>query len=463
MLAQEGGQAGRIELQVGRRYDAFLRRAYGAADAAIVACAAQHGVRRQQRRIEQGRQRLGRQGADEGEALPQQIHMVFATLDAAQTLLAQCQLTVDIDVTDLFDSEFLQQGQARHAMVGWRRRVHDGAQGQLLATDEGGQARHERGDGIDDDATGAGSVAEQPGALAIDAELDYAVLRAVLRRWRQRRRQQTAAAQRFAAALDARAGGRYRRRIDQGAERQTDGRAGTPLRHVHRFEHIAGESFGGGTGAARADAHARRVEQVEQFLRRQARHGKIERGRQRQVKRHIEHDAGESALQACHQLRAESDQLRVAAEGLAIVERGQHGAQGGDAGHVFRARAQARFLAAAHHQRCKWRTGAHIQHADALWRIQLVAGERRVIDARGGQVQFQLAQRLHAIDHPVGIRAAFLQQLRDGGQVADDARFIIRRHRAQHGRVADQRVERLQIVAPVCIDGQLAHFQVQTQ
>ncbi|MNN16812.1 hypothetical protein D3C81_1299640 [compost metagenome] len=92
-----------------------------------------------------------------------------------------------------------------------------------------------------------------------------------------------------------------------------------------------------------------------------------------------------------------------------------------------------------------------------------MAGKRRVIDARGGQVQFQLAQRLHAIDHPVGIGAALLQQLGDSGQIADDARFIIRRHRAQHGRVADQRTERLQIVAPLRIDGQLAHFQIQTQ
>ena len=235
------------------------------------------------------------------------------------------------------------------------------------------------------------------------------------------------------------------------------------MRHVHRFEHITGQGLGGGTGAARTDAHARRVEQVQQLFRGQARHGKIERRRQGQVERHIENDAGESLFQAGHQLRAESRQFRMAAEGLAIVQRGQHGTQGGDAGHVLRARAQARFLAAAHHQRCKWRAGAHIQHADALRRIQLVAGERRVIDARGGQVQFQLAQRLHAIDHPVGIGTAFLQQLRDGGQVADDARFIIRRHRAQHGRVADQRIERLQIMAPVCIDGQLAHFQVQAQ
>ena len=51
-------------------------------------------------------------------------------------------------------------------------------------------------------------------------------------------------------------------------------------------------------------------------------------------------------------------------------------------------------LAAAGHQRGVGRAVAHIQHAHALGRIQLVAGKRCVVDARDLQVQVQLARRV---------------------------------------------------------------------
>ena len=64
------------------------------------------------------------------------------------------------------------------------------------------------------------------------------------------------------------------------------------------------QGLGGGTGAARADAHARRVEQVQQLFRGQARDGKIERGRQRAVERVVEHHARQRGAQAVGQPRA---------------------------------------------------------------------------------------------------------------------------------------------------------------
>ena len=118
-----------------------------------------------------------------------------------------------------------------------------------------------------------------------------------------------------------------------------------------------------------------------------------------------------------------------------------------------------RLLAAAHHQRGVGRAGAHVQHADALRRIQLVAGKRRVVDAGGGQVEAQLAERLHAVDHPQRGRRAFGQHRLDRGQVGDDAGFIVGGHGADHRRARRQLAQQVEPVPAGAVDRQRVQRQ----
>ncbi len=159
---------------------------------------------------------------------------------------------------------------------------------------------------------------------------------------------------------------------------------------------------------------------------------------------------GKAASQRCHQARAACQQRGVVAEGVAPLQRREHGAQRGDAGHVFGAGALAGFLAAAAHQR-RVRRAARARTACRCLSVHTACGRRTARSRCGvrGQVQRQLAQRLHAVDHPQGVAAGVAQHGLDAVQVGDDAGFIVRCHRAHQRRARRQRAQHVEPVAAV--------------
>ena len=151
------------------------------------------------------------------------------------------------------------------------------------------------------------------------------------------------------------------------------------------------------------------------------------------------------------------------AERVAALERAQHHAQRGDAGHVLGAGTLARLLAAAHDQRRERGAGAHVQHADAFGRIQFMPGERRVIDAGYRQIERQLAQRLYAIDHPVGGGAGLGDDALDAVEIGDHAGFVVGRHGADQRRRAGHLAQQFQVVRAAAIHRQFVQGQVQAE
>ncbi len=153
----------------------------------------------------------------------------------------------------------------------------------------------------------------------------------------------------------------------------------------------------------------------------------------------------------------------MGAEADAVGSRVQHGAKRSHAGHVFGPRAQAGLLAAAAHEGRIGRPVAHIQHADALGRIQLVARKRGVVDPGVGQRQRHLAKRLDAVDHPVGGAGARLQHGANAVQVGNDAGFIVGGHGADHRCARRQFAQDVEVVAAHLVDRQRAQHQIGAQ
>ena len=300
---------------------------------------------------------------------------------------------------------------------------------------------------VDRHAVAAFRIEHQP--AAVQAAVVHAGAPISGRRCRQR-----LAAQGLAATRNARAGRIDKGVVQQRPDRQAHRVRAAPAGQRHRFQHITRRRLGRRTGGTRADADAGGVEQIEQRLAGQTWHGEIQRGRQRVLEGSVEFDRREGRAQGSGQAFAHGEQLGVGAEGAALFQRPQDGAEGGDAGHVLGARTLPGFLAAAAHQRRERRTGAHIQHADALRRIQFMAGERRVVDAGTVQRQGQLAERLHAVGHPQRRAAGLLQHRRDAVQVGHHAAFVVGGHRAQEGRARRQFAQQVEAVAAVGIDRQ---------
>jgi len=157
----------------------------------------------------------------------------------------------------------------------------------------------------------------------------------------------------------------------------------------------------------------------------------------------------------------EPGQRGVVAERVAILQRGEHGAERGDARHVLGARTQRALLPAAGHQGGERRALADVEQADTLGGIQLVAGERGVVDAAAGQVQRQLAQRLHAVDHPQ--RGAAFERGLDAVEVADHAGLVVGGHRAHQAGARRVRAQPGEVVAAVLAHGYGEHLQAQAQ
>ena len=147
----------------------------------------------------------------------------------------------------------------------------------------------------------------------------------------------------------------------------------------------------------------------------------------------------------------------------AFLQHLQHRAQGGNAGHVFGARSAPALLPATGHQGGVGAALAHIQHANAFGRIQLVARKRRVVDTRGLQVQRKLAQRLHTVHQPQGAGTAGLQQRLDACNIRHHPGFIVGRNGAQQRGSGKMRFQKRQVMQALGIDRHREHRQVQAQ
>ncbi len=177
----------------------------------------------------------------------------------------------------------------------------------------------------------------------------------------------------------------------------------------------------------------------------------------------IEDDIGKCLAQCQFQLVAVGVQRGVAGKGLPLLQCLQYGTKGCNAGHVFGTTAHAALLPTACHQCRVGRALAHIQHANALGGIQLVPRKRCVVDAAAMHVQFQFAQRLHAVHQPQRTAATGGEQSFDTNQITDHPGFVVGGHGAQQRGVRQPKRKGVQIVFAIGIHRQCAQFQAQAQ
>ena len=334
-------------------------------------------------------------------------------------------------------------------MIGMRMRIQHGDHTQILTAHIAFNALGQFGQRIDHQTLSAGAFDDQPRAGAIVFHLQHAIEFIAMGGGF---RQQAGIAQRVSGLDDARAGGIAFLIAPRASERQPHGGFTAPAGEAHRVEHIAARGLAGTAGRAGTDAHAGRIEQIEQFLAGKARHRKIDRGRHRYIEGRVEHDAGKCFAQGCGQAFALCVQRFHRTEHAGrIGQLGKHGAETGDAGHVLGARALTGFLAATGIQGREWRTFAHVQQADALGRIQLVATERKIVDAMGGQIERLLAECLYAIDQPQGVRMR-AQNRFDAIEIGDRAGLVVDRHRADQHRALSMRGKKIEVVTTALID-----------
>ena len=133
-------------------------------------------------------------------------------------------------------------------------------------------------------------------------------------------------------------------------------------------------------------------------------------------------------------------------------------AQAHDAGQVLGAGALAALLGAAVHQPLQAHAMAHVQRADALGRVELVARQAQKVDVLGLHVDLHVADGLHRVgveQHAVPLRHR--RQLRDG---LDGADLVVGVHDGhQHGVRADSRLQLLRRHQAVAVHGQVGDLE----
>jgi len=268
-------------------------------------------------------------------------------------------------------------------------------------------------------------------------------------------------AQRASAPLNAPAG-----RSDEiagicGTERQANGTGRLPRGQAHGLQHVAGPCLRGAAGRAAAHLQPCGIEHFLHVASGEARHRKIQGSGHTAFGGGVEHEAGKGLLQCLDQALAMLQQRGGAVERMAVFQRVEHGAECGDAGHVFGAGALPLFLPAPREQGREGRAFAHVQQAHALGRVELVARKRRVVNAPPGEFQGQLAQRLHAVHHPQ--RRAALQCGRNAIEVADHTGFVVRRHGADQSGAHGVFGKPGQVVATITAHGNGKDGQVHAQ
>ena len=143
--------------------------------------------------------------------------------------------------------------------------------------------------------------------------------------------------------------------------------------------------------------------------------------------------------------------------GHVLLGQGHGRSQGDDAGGVLGAGPAAAFLVAADEKRPKRRALAHVQHADALGRVELVAGQRQHVHGQLGQIDVDLA---HGLDR-VGVEQHALG-LAQGGDLRDgenDAGFVVGVHDRDDGRVlADGAGQLVKVQVALVVNAEIGDF-----
>ncbi len=124
------------------------------------------------------------------------------------------------------------------------------------------------------------------------------------------------------------------------------------------------------------------------------------------------------------------------------------------------ARTEAALLAAAHDQRHQThaRLAAHVERADALGAVDLVAGDAHQVDVHRLDVERDLAGGLGRVGVEEGLLLA--ADLADLGERLDDADLVVHRHdRHDHGLVGDGGTQRVEIDQTVLLHRQVRHLE----
>ena len=124
------------------------------------------------------------------------------------------------------------------------------------------------------------------------------------------------------------------------------------------------------------------------------------------------------------------------------------------------ARAEAALLATAHDQRLQphARLAAHVERADALRAVDLVAGDAHQVDLHRLDVERDLAGGLGRVGVEEGLLLA--ADLADLGERLDDADLVVHRHdRDHHGLVGDGRAQGVEIDQAVLLHWQVGHLE----
>ena len=109
-----------------------------------------------------------------------------------------------------------------------------------------------------------------------------------------------------------------------------------------------------------------------------------------------------------------------------------------DAGDVLGAGAQAALVTAAVQDGLQARAALHVQRADALGAVELVAGEAEHVDAELGDVDGQRPDRLHRVGVEQG--ALLVRDARELGDRLDRADHVVGEHDGGKTRVVAERL-----------------------
>ena len=91
-----------------------------------------------------------------------------------------------------------------------------------------------------------------------------------------------------------------------------------------------------------------------------------------------------------------------------------------------------------------------VEHADALWPVELVRRDGRGVAAEGGEVDRDLAGRLRGVD--VQRHAAVPAERGDGGDVGQDARLVVGPDDRRHRRPAEGDLEGVEVEPALPVD-----------
>mmetsp|Transcript_20823 Transcript_20823/g.28690 ORF Transcript_20823/g.28690 Transcript_20823/m.28690 type:complete len:420 (-) Transcript_20823:258-1517(-) len=243
----------------------------------------------------------------------------------------------------------------------------------------------------------------------------------------------------------------------EAAQAEPDGGVRQLLVGADGAEDVGGLEGGGGAG--RAGGHRHVLHGHQQRLPLHVAEGEVEVARVPSHRVPVEHHLGDLAQDAVLQPAAEVVHPgRVVSHLLAGHAAGC--AEADAEGVRERARAQAPLLAAAVHERLQAhaRPPPHVERADALGPVNLVAGKGHEVDLQIINIDGHLAKHLRCISVKESlVCSAHLPNLLQGLQHAD---LVVDGHHGDHARVRPQgRRQLLQPDQPVLLHGQVGDLE----